>query len=314
MARVLLVVGSERSGTSTVVGILRELGWHVPQPELAPNDMNPRGFGEPEWAVRFNSMTLDWANVHISDARPRAWSLIDERTTSAERRQALTTWLSRAVGAGRDLVIKDPRLTWLYRSWRQAVVDVGAEPSTLVVGRAPAETLASKLKVNPARREAGGLAGWVNVCLRAEYITRGDRRAFVTYGEVVTDWETQLRRVVSQWGEPRGPDVSQDARDQIASFIDPSLHRNHGELADFDVPIPLAELAQELWGLYESSARGGVVPGEAFESLRRRYDALYDGSEALVESSLGALQRSTYRRLRRLEEELEAARADVVET
>lgn len=51
----VLVVGTGRSGTSLLTGIVRELGYSVPQPELNPNETNPRGFNEPRWVVGFQS-------------------------------------------------------------------------------------------------------------------------------------------------------------------------------------------------------------------------------------------------------------------
>ena len=49
--RLVLVVGVGRSGTSLLTGILAQLGFHVPQPEVQADDTNPRGFSEPRWAV-----------------------------------------------------------------------------------------------------------------------------------------------------------------------------------------------------------------------------------------------------------------------
>jgi hypothetical protein len=306
MARVLLVAGSERSGTSTLVGVLRQLGWHVPQPELEPNEMNPRGFGEPEWAVRFNAMTLEWANVHISDARPQAWSLVDDRTKNPERADAIARWLTQAGADGRDVVVKDPRLSWVYRQWRNAASDAGAEVLSAMVVRAPGETLASKLKVNPERGFAGGLAGWINVSLRAEYVTRQERRAFVAYEDLLADWEAQVRSMERQWGSSLTTPVSQEARSRIDQFVDPSLHRNRARLADFPVPETLSTLACELWNLLEEAAAGRDDLDSEFDSVRKRYCELYEAAEGIVESSFGALRRISNVRVRRLRDELEA--------
>ena len=39
--RVVFVVGSGRSGTSTMSGTLQTLGMHVPQPEVSADETNP---------------------------------------------------------------------------------------------------------------------------------------------------------------------------------------------------------------------------------------------------------------------------------
>lgn len=306
MVRVALVLGSERSGTSSVVGVLRELGWRVPAPELAPNDMNPRGFGEPEWAVRFDAMLLEWANVHISDARPHAWDLVDGFEYTELRRDSLRNWLAGQVDLGSDVIVKDPRLTWLYPLWRQSVLDVGAEPLCAVVGRAPAETLASKLKVNPDRREAGGLAGWVNVSLRAERVTRGHRRAFVTYASLLADWRNAVRGMGKQWD--LALDVDGDGvGERVGVFLDESLRHHRSALDDFDVPAALRTLADETWTLITRAADGDEAPAAELDSVRDRYTLLYELSESLVESSLGAVRRAADRRVRKLRGELARA-------
>ena len=57
-SRLVIVVGSGRSGTSTVAGTLKYLGLRVPPPEIAPNETNPRGFFEPRWVVDFHKREL----------------------------------------------------------------------------------------------------------------------------------------------------------------------------------------------------------------------------------------------------------------
>ncbi len=54
----LVVAGSGRSGTSLLAGLTGRLGFAIPQPELKANDTNPRGFGEPRWAVAFHKDLL----------------------------------------------------------------------------------------------------------------------------------------------------------------------------------------------------------------------------------------------------------------
>ena len=71
--RVVFVVGSGRSGTSTMSGTLQTLGMHVPQPEVVADSTNPKGFGEPQWVVDLHHELLARSGVQVSDARPRAW-------------------------------------------------------------------------------------------------------------------------------------------------------------------------------------------------------------------------------------------------
>ena len=71
--RVVFVVGSGRSGTSTMAGALQALGLHVPQPEVRADETNPKGFAESKWVVDLHTELLQRSHVQVSDARPAAW-------------------------------------------------------------------------------------------------------------------------------------------------------------------------------------------------------------------------------------------------
>src|SRR4029079_8634872 len=71
--RVVFVVGSGRSGTSTMSGALETIGLHVPQSEAVADETNRKGFGEPQWVVDFHDELLKRCNVQVSDSRPSAW-------------------------------------------------------------------------------------------------------------------------------------------------------------------------------------------------------------------------------------------------
>lgn len=67
------IVGSGRSGTSTLACTLQALGVHVPQPEVPADHTNPKGFGESQWVVDLHDRLLRRANVAVADSRPQAW-------------------------------------------------------------------------------------------------------------------------------------------------------------------------------------------------------------------------------------------------
>ena len=94
--RVVFVVGSGRSGTSTMAGALQTLGMHVPQPEVAADETNPKGFGEPQWVVDFHNELLRRCNVQVSDARPSAWYETGKLGTFGPLRSGCTSGWSRS--------------------------------------------------------------------------------------------------------------------------------------------------------------------------------------------------------------------------
>ena len=106
--RVVFVVGSGRSGTSTMSGALQTLGMHVPQPEVQADDTNPKGFGEPQWVVDFHDELLKRCNVQVSDARPSAWFESGKLSTFEPLRQRLHEWLEPQFAEGAELVDQGP--------------------------------------------------------------------------------------------------------------------------------------------------------------------------------------------------------------
>jgi hypothetical protein len=174
----LLVVGSGRSGTSLLSGVKQRLGFYVPQPEVAPDETNPTGFGEPQWLVDFHTALLRRVAVQSTDARPAAWSTTGDVGYVPAHRRVLRTWLAEQAQRSDHLLIKDPRLLWFIPLWRRVAGDLGIEVRFATMLRAPSEVVASKERWyanvhNPPNR----LAGWINTMLYTERATRGSRRA-----------------------------------------------------------------------------------------------------------------------------------------
>ncbi len=113
--------------------------------------------------------------------------------------------------------------------------------------RHPAEVVGSRdmhyLKDADAERrlarETGNLAGWVNVALTNERTSRGDRRTFVHYGEMITDWRSTMTRIAERLGLTYDADLSSGAHHEVDDFIDANLRRSQLTLEDIDVPADL---------------------------------------------------------------------------
>ena len=191
--RIVFVAGSGRSGTSLMAGILQQLGYHVPQPEVPADASNPKGFSEPAWVVDFHNRLLRAARVHPSDARPSAWFETGKALNRLHPRTELADWLEKQLAVGQDLVIKDPRLIWFLPMWQQCADSLGARSSVVTMLRHPAEVVASKEKtygglLNTTNRTAG----WLNLMLYTERSTRDTLRAFVQYADLLEDWTSTV--------------------------------------------------------------------------------------------------------------------------
>ena len=294
--RISFVVGSGRSGTSTMSGTLQALGMHVPQPEVASNATNPRGFGEPQWVVEFHERLLNRVRVQTGDARPSAWFDTGRPAMREVFRNELYDWLDGQFAEAEggevptgELVVKDPRLVWFLGMWRGAAIRCRATPSYITMLRPVTEVVGSKQKYYAGKQsEISRTAGWVNVMLHTEVATRDSERAFVRYADLLDDWTVP----VFELGERLRYDAvlrasAQDLR-KVHSFIDPSLRRVQLTWDDVVVPARLREIAQASWDALDRLAdKDGDTPElrATLDQLREAYTDYYSEAELLTQST-----------------------------
>ena len=286
--RVLLVIGVGRSGTSAFVGIIRELGFNVPQPEVIADDTNPRGFGEPRWVVDFHTRLLKQRSVTTIDSRPSAWESTATAATDEDVVAELRSWLEvQLVGADR-IVVKDPRISWFLPLWRRCAEDLGVDTEFVTMLRPPTEVLASaKRWYGTGQNDASRAGGWVNIMLRTELQSRGLPRAFVRYDDLLADWAAQFTRVGRLLDEPTLHDLNDERRAAVDAFVTPELRRQTPGWDDLEVPSSLRGLVDRTWEtLLPLASDAGI--GSPLDDLRAEYDALYADSEAIAQSTTRA--------------------------
>ncbi len=301
--KVLFVAGAGRSGTSTLAGLMQILGLHVPQPEVAADETNPKGFGEPRWVVDHHDRLLKEAVVQVSDARPEAWFEAGRIAIREPERIATADWLATHFGVNPELVVKDPRLSWFLSLWRVAALRCGATPVFATMLRPPAEVVGSKQKYYANRLGSAHLtASWLNMLLHTERATRESvadgGRVFVRYADLLDDWT----RVTMDAGERlQLQHVTHARSEQIRDghrFVDPSLRRMGQSLDDLDLPPRLHELTAATWEeLNKLADADGDTPAahQALDQLREAYVDLYAESEAISRSSVVAAEQQAKR-------------------
>jgi len=279
MKHLVLVVGVGRSGTSLLSGILGQLGFAIPQPEVQADDTNPRGFGEPRWVVDFHSRVLKDKRVTLNDSRPAAW---DQMAMAAPKvHDELREWLRGELAQADAIVVKDPRTVWFLDVWRHCADELGARTSFVTMLRHPAEIVASARKsYGPGLTEAGRTAAWINVMLQTEHATRGTQRAFVSYYDLMDDWVPEIRRLGAAIDVPRLAEIGRVP--EVDAFVDPSLHRNRTTWDNLDVPASVRDLAEQVWAHVQAGDEA------ALDADRVAYYALYSEAEAIAQCSIMA--------------------------
>lgn len=126
MDRKAIIVLGMRSGSSLVTGILQMLGVELGGPLLQPSPDNPKGFFELAPLVRFNEKLVDWK-------KPRIFlgSELDEHVDKLEE------IITRDIGEGQLIGLKDPRITCLLPLYYKVLKSMGYEVKVLIVRRNP---------------------------------------------------------------------------------------------------------------------------------------------------------------------------------
>jgi hypothetical protein len=292
--RLVLVVGVGRSGTSLLTGILGQLGVHIPQPEVQADDTNPRGFGEPRWAVDFHRRLLRSRRAVVNDARPSVWESTYGAAEDPEVRAELRDWLTSQFGEADAVVVKDPRTVWFLPLWMRCAEELGAQASCVTMLRHPAEILASARKsYGEDLTMATRAAAWLNVMLETERATRDAPRAFVRYEDLLDDWKREVTRVGGLLDIPLLAAPQPDRAQAADSFVDPTLHRNRVRWDELDVPASVERLAESVWVALQPLAEPGdaAAAQSALDPARSDYLTLYAEAEAIAQSSVNAAKR-----------------------
>ena len=298
----LVVAGSGRSGTSLFTGLVSRLGVYIPQPELKANETNPRGFGEPRWALAFHKEMLESVDVAHDDARPDAWELTGQVAERPQPRKRLQEWLAQQFEVSDRVVVKDPRLAPFLELYRMAAEQLGVNLSVATMLRHPAETVRSKeMYYGDKLGSAARMAGWLNMMLSVEFATRGLPRAVVRFDDLLLRWQPTLAAAEGSLGLALTTGATEDQLKAADDLVDPSLRRASPGYDELELPTRLRDLAERAYQELDSRAVTPETPGtekpDVLDEVREEYARYYRESEAIVRSSIRAVRVTTRKRV-----------------
>jgi hypothetical protein len=282
------------------------------------NSSNPRGFFEPRWAVDFHKRVLGEAGVRTLDARPGASQLALAMTGREDLRTELRDWFAEQLDTitreattapARQVVVKDPRAFWLRDLWTSVADELGVRTEFLTMLRHPPEVVGSRDMHYLTRadeeqrraRETANVAGWVNVALTNERLSRANTRVFVHYSELITDWRSAMGRVGEELGLSYDADLTDGAPHEIDDFIDADLRRSQRGWDDIDVPADLRTVAEDVWDALDALSKSPHDAGAEARMDRARevYDAMFTYAVAMTQDHTNHQVDLTRRRVRR---------------
>ncbi|MBZ0111559.1 MAG: hypothetical protein K8J08_03790, partial [Thermoanaerobaculia bacterium] len=261
----LLVLGPHRTGTSALARTLGFMGGNFPSDLLPPVEgVNPTGYWEPTRAVGINDQLLERLGLSWSDPSPMPDSWMDRSKTG--KTMSLASDFFREEFEGRNfLILKDPRICRTLPLWNAALGSVPAEPRFAVTLRHPFESANSLARVFQGLPWELGLWLWLRYMLDAEKSSRGQRRCWVPYDELLNDTNSVIDRLELQLGLERESSAEQEATQFLRHDLRHEHWNNHARESS-----PLALLADHFYRSIESdSAESGRLP-QLFDDFAAR--------------------------------------------
>lgn len=263
---ILFVLGMGRSGTSALTRVLSLCGCALPTLLVGGDDNNPKGHWEPFEASKLNNEFLFQHNTTWLDPSLR----LQEEMTFQDAEEdayvhAIQMFLKGYSAGATPLVIKDPKITALFRFWLEAArrEDYGAK--VVIIIRHPEEVAAS-LAVPGVSPELA-VAMWIKYNLLAERQSRDLPRVFIEYSALLSGWRLQVERISSALGM----DLQAHDDASIDSFLTETLYRNRRS-------GPINEVFGNSWisttyTILSAAARGAPFELAALDELYRCYYA-----------------------------------------
>lgn len=268
MRDVIFVVGMGRSGSSALTRVLSLCGAALPLHVLAPNFGNPTGYWEPALALELNDRFLQ---AHESSWYDTSLRLQLGRVATGETAALVAQAAAMLAGSfepSGPIVIKDPRISGLLPYWIEAAVVAGLRPVIVHIFRNPDDVAASLARRDDLPAEQSRTL-WLKYNLVAERDGRGSARIFISYEDVMKDWEAAVARCTAELGVELT--ISDDARSAVAAFLSPDLH-HHATPDEGPVADDESRLVSRTYRLLNDAKRTLTAPS-AFDALLSEFTA-----------------------------------------
>lgn len=286
--KAVVILGMHRSGTSALCGALGFMGVDFSKHLMPANDANIKGYWEHEEIVRLHDDLLASLGSRWDDDKPLPSDWVKRKTTR-DFRSLLIGILKRDFAHSSLFGIKDPRMCRLMPLWFPIFQTMHVEPHFVLVVRHPWEVAESLAKRDGIEHPKSYLL-WLEHVAQTESATRGHKRSFVRYEEMVANPVPILGELGKQLGvNLRAPS---QVRTSLRNFIDPSLRHHQLDKTKADkLRQPVPQLALDLYETIRKALTSREI-GRKVEPLVAQFirgRELFYPRIDLVEAQLGSL-------------------------
>jgi hypothetical protein len=281
--KAIVVLGMHRSGTSALTRVLGLLGVQLPKNLMPANPANEAGYWESIDLHDVHEEILSSAGTSWDDILPfpEAWYT----TEKAEQFQQKLLWVLRKdFNASELYVIKDPRISRFVPLWLHILREFRSVPHFIICVRHPLEVAAS-LTERDGFAKAKALLLWLRYLLEVEKATRGQRRSFVSYDALLSDWRGVINKVSHDlgitWQKPGA-----EKRTEIEAFLSSGLRHHSYSETDLNAYPEAGQWVRNVYSAVKQAAQGDVSRlARALDGVRHEVensDVLYGPVMAYV--------------------------------
>ncbi len=264
--KAVCVLGMHRSGTSVVSRAINLMGAYLGKDDdlMSPFKDNPLGFWERDDIVDLQERLLARLGTRWDTALPLpdGWHLSDEVRPF---REELIELISGNFSGHRLWAFKDPRTAILLPLWKDVLAELGVGMSCVFAVRNPLDVARSLEKRDGFPRDKS-LGIWFNYNISALKALNGIPTYFISYDELLEDWEAELRRCSTGLGI-EWPDDDASLRRGMSEFLRSDLRHSVTGLDALrmsGVPSPVVEFYEKL----EEARKTSKQPADLLEEIK----------------------------------------------
>ena len=262
----IVVAGMHRSGTSAMTRVVNLLGADIASDLIPPiKDENDVGFWESIKISYIHDNLLRELNGSWDDPTPLPCHWIKSVAAQEAKRQ-ISVEIERDFAASAVFVAKDPRLTRLLPLWLELFKERDIKPLIIIPFRNPLEVADSLKKREGFTTEQSALL-YVYSNLEVELASRGQRRLFIPYNRLLSDWASVIVDL-TQTCHQLDP-IPSDAIFNIEHFLTNELY-HHRHTRDSICSEP--SFTRTIVELYDSLV--SVSKNGDEDALRQSFDTL----------------------------------------